>query len=147
MCGIFFFSSREAIESSQSSMTVSMYLVEAADQIGGWSLTPEQARHLAALIEGPIRKCAHVIEYTLLSCAVYIMFIPWFRDGIKRYFATLLVSILYAASDEIHQLFVNGRSGSFRDVCVDAVGVTAGAMFMLVLQHLKERKRHRTDCG
>jgi VanZ family protein len=38
-----------------------------------------------------------------------------------------LFSILYAVSDEVHQLYVPGRNGSALDVGIDACGVLAGA--------------------
>ena len=39
-----------------------------------------------------------------------------------------VVGTLYAASDEIHQLFVPGRSGQLRDVLLDSAGVAAGIL-------------------
>ena len=39
-----------------------------------------------------------------------------------------VVGTLYAASDEIHQLFVPGRSGQLRDVLLDSDGVAAGIL-------------------
>ena len=39
-----------------------------------------------------------------------------------------VVGTLYAASDEIHQLFVPGRSGQLRDVFLDSAGVAAGIL-------------------
>lgn len=38
----------------------------------------------------------------------------------------LAVSILYSASDEIHQLFVLQRVGSVVDVAIDTVGIIIG---------------------
>jgi len=38
----------------------------------------------------------------------------------------LALSIAYAASDEVHQLFVRGRHGSPVDVAIDTVGVLVG---------------------
>lgn len=39
---------------------------------------------------------------------------------------SLLIGIEYATLDEIHQLFVDGRSGQFIDVCIDTIGVALG---------------------
>ncbi|UYJ41604.1 MAG: VanZ family protein [Lachnospiraceae bacterium] len=33
-----------------------------------------------------------------------------------------MIAVLYACTDEYHQLFVPGRSGQLRDVMIDAVG-------------------------
>ena len=34
--------------------------------------------------------------------------------------------MLYAITDELHQLFINGRSGNFIDVLIDSVGGAIG---------------------
>ena len=35
---------------------------------------------------------------------------------------------MYASFDEVHQLFVLGRSGEFRDVLIDCIGGSIGAL-------------------
>jgi VanZ family protein len=40
--------------------------------------------------------------------------------------APFFTGVLYAVSDEIHQLFVPGRAGQIRDVLIDACGVFVG---------------------
>ena len=42
-------------------------------------------------------------------------------------------SFLYACTDEFHQLFTGGRSGEFKDVCIDTGGAAAGAAMTLLL--------------
>jgi VanZ family protein len=46
---------------------------------------------------------------------------------------SILFSMLYASTDEFHQLFVEGRSGSVRDVMIDTLGATLGILFFLCL--------------
>ena len=40
---------------------------------------------------------------------------------------SIFLSFLYACTDEIHQIFVPGRSAQFRDVLVDTLGASFGA--------------------
>ena len=40
---------------------------------------------------------------------------------------SILFSFLYACTDEIHQIFVPGRSAQFRDVLIDTLGASFGA--------------------
>lgn len=44
-----------------------------------------------------------------------------------------LFGTVYAITDEIHQLFIPGRSGEIRDVCIDSLGVLTGIIFMLMI--------------
>ena len=39
---------------------------------------------------------------------------------------TLLIVFLYAATDELHQLFVPTREGTIRDVLIDTTGAAIG---------------------
>ena len=82
-----------------------------------------------------IRKCAHVTEYAVLALLVWWALRrpvrgdprPW-RWAHAGY--ALLCTTLYAASDEIHQLFVPSREGRFEDVVIDAAGAALG-LFVL----------------
>ncbi len=47
-------------------------------------------------------------------------------SSLKTAAAVLAICIFYAATDEFHQLFVSGRSGQLRDVCIDAAGAVIG---------------------
>jgi VanZ family protein len=70
-----------------------------------------------------LKKTAHFLEYVLLA------FLWWraLSGGSMRARWPLivagLVSILYAAGDECHQIFVPGRHGRLWDVGVDSAGV------------------------
>ena len=46
--------------------------------------------------------------------------------------SALTISLLYAISDEIHQLFVPGRAGQIRDVLIDFSGSLTGVIFALI---------------
>ena len=59
--------------------------------------------------------------------------------------AAVTYSILYGATDEIHQLFVPNRTAEVRDLAADAVGA-AVAVVLLYLVHAV-RARTRRDSG
>ncbi len=92
---------------------------------------------------GVLRKAAHFIEYTVLGICLMTSFLDRraSRTGEPRPLplsaaAAWLAGTLYAGTDELHQLLVPGRSGSFRDVCLDAAGVLAGVLFRLLVSAL-----------
>lgn len=83
-----------------------------------------------------IRKAAHMGEYALLLFFIYYAL----KKGTtyKYIFSlSLLVTFLYACSDEFHQLFIPGRSGQLKDVLID----TIGGLFMLLVIYLWQRKK------
>lgn len=76
-----------------------------------------------------IRKLAHFTEYAILTALGYW---GWFK-GIGRspqqaLYIALLSSVLFATSDELHQLFVPGRTSLFTDVLIDCLGASASAL-------------------
>ena len=69
-----------------------------------------------------VRKTAHFTLYFLLGL-FYISFLKEFNlDNKKLLIYTIIFVFIYACSDEIHQLFVPGRSGEITDVLIDTTG-------------------------
>jgi len=71
-----------------------------------------------------LRKIAHISEYFILTLFLYRAFKNTFTLKPLRLFVyPATTAVLYAVSDETHQLFVPGRGGSPRDVFIDAIGI------------------------
>lgn len=88
-----------------------------------------------------IRKAAHFTEYFVLYLLMFSVFIDY--TTLKRVLLyTLLGVFLYACTDEWHQLFVPGRVGSFKDVCIDTAG-GALAMGVILLSYYIQIKHKR----
>ena len=86
-----------------------------------------------------IRKSAHFIEYMILSILVTNV-VNLYLNKKRSILITVIFVFLYACSDEFHQLFVQGRQGSFRDVLIDtAGGIAAVIVKMLYNMFLKKR--------
>lgn len=88
-----------------------------------------------------LKKSAHFVEYSVLA----ILLIAAIRNGgasfRKAVMISIAIAVLYAASDEIHQKFVVGRSGRPMDVFIDSAGVLAGmVIFNARLKFEKLRK-------
>jgi VanZ family protein len=73
------------------------------------------------------RKLVHLLEYALLCFLWWRAFSARFPPG-RAALAAFVVSALYAVSDEFHQSFVEGRSGSAIDVAIDTTGAALAAL-------------------
>lgn len=71
-----------------------------------------------------IRKLAHFTEYLILGFLTINMLNK--NDISKKYLLSILICIIYATSDEIHQIFVPGRACQIRDVLIDSIGSITG---------------------
>ena len=134
---IFIFSSREAEESTIQSMKVSYCIAGMEGFLLGLNLTEEQMVAVAMAIEWIVRKAAHITEYAILAAAVLFALYFWTNRKRVLYFSTVVFCVFYAVTDEIHQLFVKGRSGKASDVLIDAVGVLIATGLIYLL---KERR-------
>lgn len=68
-----------------------------------------------------VRKCAHFFEYMILALLVLNVLKLYFNMD-QVVIITIIFVFLYACSDEMHQLFVQGREGAIRDVIIDTCG-------------------------
>lgn len=61
------------------------------------------------------------------------LFLTYEFSDIKRMIFSLVVGIEYAAIDEIHQLFIDGRAGLISDIFIDSIGISIGICTLMIL--------------
>ena len=131
---IFNFSSADRVESGEMSAGVTRYLLESLHPDYD-DMTPAEQDVLLQQTHKFVRKAAHFSEFALLgflsaclllwvSCRISPMS-PW-----KTWLYPAVFSLIYAASDEIHQIFT-GRGPRVTDVLIDL----AGALFGILVIH------------
>ena len=87
----------------------------------------------------PVRKGAHFMIYFLLGFSFLSLLKEYSLINRKGIYYSILFVLLYACSDEIHQLFVSGRSGEVIDVLIDTIGGSLG-IFSLYYYYLRRKK-------
>lgn len=130
MMVIFFFSAQPAKESSEVSGTLAYRIVMLADETFDWGLNGPQKENYAESMQPPLRKAAHMTEFAVLCLLGFVFLKSMGIRGKRLYAFSFGLTTIYAASDEIHQFFVAGRSCSFLDVVIDASG--AGIAILLL---------------
>ena len=87
-----------------------------------------------------IRKTAHFSLYTVMGILVSLAV----AQHIKKFsLISYAIGTLYAVTDEIHQLYVPGRSGQLSDVLLDCAGVLLGCIIIFILYRYVNRKKAR----
>lgn len=97
-----------------------------------------------------IRKLAHFSLFFALGASSTLMFYEIdyiYRLKFSAPLSAFVLSIFYAASDEIHQYFVPGRSMQFSDVLLDSTGALTAILCIIAIRKLimkprEERKEH-----
>ena len=90
-------------------------------------LTEKEKELYVEKYDKPVRKCAHFGIYFLLGLSFISLLKEYEITSWKSVFWTILFVFIYACSDEIHQLFVNERSGQVLDVLLDTFGGSCAA--------------------
>lgn len=117
MCVIFWLSSRTADESAAQSGRILQWLINA---FGDNFFT-----------DFIVRKAAHCLEFTGLCLLFNISLLQTSKRRMP--FWSIALTSLYAATDEIHQLFVAGRSCQLSDWAIDSCGAIIGTVGFLIL--------------
>lgn len=126
MTAIFIFSAQDGIHSSHMSDGISGKISDMG---------------FSGNITFIVRKSAHFIIYASLGFFTAIHFGYYRLKKYKQFLVSLLICFLYAASDEFHQLFVNGRSGQFSDVMLDTAGSFIGIIIVISAGLIYKKRR------
>jgi VanZ family protein len=123
MCLVIFLFSRDRMSDAHSNHLLFMLLS---------AFHAATARHLAEFAY-PFRKLAHIVVYSTLSLITYRALrgsrpAGYYPEGALR---SVVFCLLYAGSDEIHQIFVPGRGPAVHDVLLDGLAAT---VTMVLLQ-------------
>ena len=139
VCGmIFLFSAQTGDESAETSGKVVDCLIGIL--VKGFELLSEirqqEIREIASLM---VRKLAHFGEFALLAFLVRLLMRSYriAGGGLKAW----LCATLYAATDELHQVFVSARGPSLTDVGIDSMGAAFGAGLACLILWLCGRRR------
>ena len=87
--------------------------------IFGFSSIPSKEMPSFGLWDLVVKKGGHMLGYGLLAMAY------WYglRFGQSRWWQALLLALIYAITDELHQSFVPGRNASWMDaIIIDGSG-------------------------
>lgn len=106
-----------------------------------FSSIPELESGFPSFVDLVLRKLAHMGEYAVLALLTMRALGP--QTERAMIFKTLLIGIGYAATDELHESYVDGREAAFTDVVIDGLGVLIGMGFWEQFKQGKQtKKRH-----
>ena len=138
---IFYFSSQDGPSSDQTSggfvrIALKLFVPDYDD------LPPARQAQVRKNVNFAVRKAAHVFEYAVLGALLTLLLLEISKrrsaqkrrlaqtgtgyDVLKPLAAAVIIGLIYAATDEVHQIFT-GRSSKLSDVLIDLAGVMAGA--------------------
>jgi hypothetical protein len=82
--------------------------------------------------EGLLRSIAHCLEFMGLSVLIFnAAYVTWFLKLTP--IIAFLGTVLYAITDEIHQIFVPERAFQISDILVDSTGALIGVIASFII--------------
>ena len=128
---IFAFSSQDGEKSSSVMRKVTTAVTQNVKKIQ--DMDSKERELTLNKIEHVIRKIAHFSIYTLVGILMMALMSTYDISKRKQIIVSILVGMMYASSDEIHQYFVPDRTALFTDVLIDTAGVCLGVLIVLML--------------
>lgn len=143
MIFIFYMSGKTGQESSGQSGKISLFITNLLEKVR--QNPAQEMQNLQDILELVIRKAAHMTEYAILFLLSYLAMVKISMSQSRFYNRSIavLISLLYACSDEMHQLLVPGRSGRMIDVGIDMAGV----LIVLICMILSKNTKWKIICG
>ena len=148
MAVIFFFSGQQGSDSFEASNSMGAFIL----QLFGIKIPEGQDPNSVPILFGlTIRNCAHIFLFFWMGITSYLFvasICTYFRkeritkvEIMQTVIYSFLISVLYAGIDELHQLFVDGRTASMRDIGIDTIGIVI-AVALSVLVNIMIAKRY-----
>lgn len=137
---IFSFSSKPAVDSNESSLSVVHEIIHIYDDITKTQFPAD----MVEILNHMVRKSAHFCEYALFAVTIALHTAALRKKRKWLFFLPVIVSFLYACTDEYHQTFVPGRAGMIQDALLDTSGAAAGSLlFLLIFLIITGKKNKR----
>ena len=142
MALIFRFSNENAQKSTETSEKVAQSIAEVT--VPNFEQKPAaEQKNIVRRFQFPVRKIAHLTEFASLGGLIFLFLLTWRKKVLLRYGASLLVTVLYAVSDELHQKFSSGRAPQVTDVLIDAAGAFIACSIILLIWFVTRRYKKK----
>lgn len=116
----------DAIHSDGDSLALAAVVQKLLAWIG-WSAP-------TGMLDDVLRKMAHVAEFMVLGGVVSLALSYVSESQIKRFWGALALGLCIAATDELLQLFSDGRACQLTDVGIDGMGVLIGCVLAYLVR-------------
>ena len=150
MITIFYLSNMDSDQSNtKSKETINVVVENTIDVTNNIGITNEPTtkdniNSIVNVLNKPLRKCIHATVYFVLVILVINAFNQMhLLTRVNTYLYSIIICFIYACTDEIHQLYVVGRTGQFIDVLIDTIGALLGCLVFYIGSKIINKNRKR----
>lgn len=133
MAVVFMFSNQQGEESAGTSNRVTQKILAVASSVTNVTQDTEQR------VDKIVRKLAHFTIYLVGGILIMNYINTYKLKEEQKITYSILIGMIYAGTDELHQYFIEGRSCMLTDVIIDTLGVATGVIILcLVIKCIRE---------
>lgn len=144
MLVIFNFSSQNGTKSTKTSDVVTSMVVNVTTSVTNKDIPREEVKKKVEDSTFLVRKMAHFTEYLILGILILQLLSDYTKINKRMLIVSLIICYLYAVSDEVHQIFIPGRTAKVLDTFIDGAGSLVGIVIYSIYQS-KCRKMSNFD--
>lgn len=134
---IFLFSNQNGVNSEYLSNQVIDKVISVSFRITNQQISSEKRARIIQKYHPLIRKIAHFIIYFILGILVYLAVYLYKKNKKWTIWISVVFCIIYACSDELHQILSVGRTFKVKDILIDTLGSILG---ILLIKNIKSRR-------
>lgn len=139
-----FIFSNSAADASASSVTSGSAALKIVGLFMPGDAGTDDYNAAAEKLDGVLREWAHAAEFFPLGALCAVFLLNFKKSGYLKIFAvSAAFCAFYGLSDEVHQLFVKGRSFQVFDIMMDTGGALLGAALALAIFALLKKRKER----
>lgn len=130
---IFMFSNQNAKTSQATSDKIASDIVDTVEIVSKKDIPDSNKKKFISDTRFIIRKTAHFTLYLILGVLAHLVFSSY--NVSKPVIYSVIFCLLYACSDEFHQIFSDGRTAKLMDIFIDTCG---GIVGNIIINKLKK---------
>lgn len=134
MITIFLFSNQQGNASSVTSNKVTKEIIEIIPSTK--HLEENQKKEIVKKVNPIMRKIAHYTIYLIGGILLMFFISTIVQSEKKSVLYSVLIGFIYAITDEIHQMFMDGRTAKITDVFIDTLGVITGVIIFITVSKI-----------
>lgn len=133
---IFYFSNQSGTISSSGSGGIIYNILNSIYNI--FNIDTQNLSYITEILHNPIRELVHVMEYFVLG----ILTLNCLKQNNvdKKVLITIMFCFIYSVTDEIHQMFVPGRTFEYYDIIMDNLGAILAVTLLNTKLSIKIQK-------
>ena len=131
---IFNFSSQNGPKSTNTSDVVTSMVVNVTTSVTNKNVSREEVKKRVEDSTFLVRKMAHFTEYLILGILVLQLLSDYTKINKRMLIVSLIICYLYSVSDEVHQIFIPGRTAKVLDTFIDGAGSLVGITIYSIYQ-------------